>query len=139
MQTPFAGLARPSPSGRGCASAVGGCIRRYAIMLNLQPSADEEEAEEDDEGSQASDDTDGGSLASHADSASGGRGRGGAASPGLPLPLGAASGALQREWRLLGGLEYVLRLCILECREQAAHQDVTVRWGECALPVCLWC
>ncbi|PRW44576.1 1 domain-containing [Chlorella sorokiniana] len=53
-----------------------------------------------------------------------------AASP-LPTPPRQQGGAvlgsslLQREWQLLGELEYVLRLCILESREQLPHHEVT--------------
>ena len=52
--------------------------------------------------------------------------------PALPQQGGAALGSslVQREWQLLGELEYVLRLCILESREQLPHHEVTVRrWG----------
>lgn len=116
-----AGTPQHAPWGGGTAG-VGGALRRCAVILNPQPATDGGDSDSDDDA--------GGGAAHDAvgedsdDSAGGGV-------PGLPSghgglqPGGAA--ALQREWRLLGELEFVLRLCILECREQAPHQAVTVR------------
>lgn len=151
-------LARPSPvaaaSGR-LGAGVGGSIRRYAVMLNMQrgeesDGEDEEGSEGEHEGSRggqaagsSSDDEPdrrqqaAAPAAAQAAPGTAGRDRraalqAAAASP-LPMPPaqqgGSALGSslVQREWQLLGELEYVLRLCILEGREQLPHHEVTVR------------
>lgn len=130
--------ARPSPSAAGLA----GGIRRCAIMLSARHAHEEEGSGSecgDGEGSQAGSagDSAGGSAGSEEDEEESvseeeeeqqqhaSRASGTSSLPPLAAPLGSA--LLQREWQLLGELEYVLRLCILESREQVEHQDVTVR------------
>lgn len=147
--------ARPSPgaaaSGR-LGAGVGGSIRRYAVMLNMRRGG-ESDGEEDEEGSEdgRGGQADGSSSDDELDQrqqaaaaaaptpSTAGHDRRAAlqAAAASPLPPQLAqqggpalgSSLLQREWQLLGELEYVLRLCILESREQLPHHEVPVRPG----------
>ena len=125
QQTP--GAATPPGAVRPSAGGLGGCVRRCAVMCNMRTPGDSDaDSASDDDDEECTPGSDAGSGAGSVRSADGHGGRqlGGGAAPA------AGSAVLQREWELLGELEYVLRLCMLEGREQAPHQEVTVRWVE---------
>ncbi|PSC69926.1 1 domain-containing [Micractinium conductrix] len=120
QQTP--GAATPPGAVRPSAGGLGGCVRRCAVMCNMRTPGDSDaDSASDDDDEECTPGSDAGSGAGSVRSADGHGGRqlGGGAAPA------AGSAVLQREWELLGELEYVLRLCMLEGREQAPHQEVT--------------
>ncbi|KAL4428513.1 hypothetical protein ABPG75_002602 [Micractinium tetrahymenae] len=114
----------PVPAARaGSSAGVGGSLRRCAIILNPRHADSSSDSEDGAEG--------GGGTARDAadeDDDSDGSERGGRRPLGLPGGYGGqqpASAALQQQWQLLGELEYVLRLCALEWREQAPSHEIT--------------
>lgn len=131
MPSPVAGTPQGPPAPRGGSGGVGGSIRRCAVMCNPLHSADEDDAEEHlSAGSSSSAGSQDGANSENGSSSDGEDASPVAAARVAAQEVASSSrGGLQQEWQLLGELEYVLRLCILEGREQAAHQEVTVRLG----------
>jgi hypothetical protein len=120
--TPMAAVSR----GGGAGGGVGGLsIRRCAVMCaaRLEEAGEGEDSDQEDSPSSDSagsnpSDSDTGSESAH-------RAASAAAAAGPAAAVAASSAALLREWRLLGELEYVLRLAMMECRERTSHHELT--------------
>lgn len=116
--------ATPLPAARGGGGAgVGGTMRRCAITLSPQQAADSDAEDSSDDGALGGGGAAHGKAAEDGDGGVGGDGKA-LGGHGGQQPSGAA--VLQRQWELLGELEFVLRLCTLESREQAPHHAIAV-------------